>query len=493
MKNFKLSMGVVAVMTMLFTSCSKDEATVATNETETASLSFGTLLNDMVNNKSSLKQQLDLPECADGTPVFVEVVLTGTESVGSMEDPLVVAVNPTAGNYDEDSEAEWFTEESSELELLPGDYSLEFFAVYDGHPDEAESNMLWIAPMTGGSLADFVDNPLPLNISLGAGAKKYVDVEVLCFDDRMVNEYGYLFFDIEDTQAIEFCIFGNFCPPSGRHFPAAYSVDVWMSDNGTRGELIHSDLTAEVTLDENGDYAAEPVCMPLPDTDGLDEYYFEITMMSSDAYGEISESIIRSGVINDEEVKAMFDGENNLDYYHFREGCEGDDSPPIFQDPEDEAISYKACLTELNDSNAVAFAYMRLEGDILETHVYQFNVEANMLHPQHIHGLADKTANATCPPASAAGEDGWLSLEDGAPFYGPVQISLTNEAGEFPSADASGMVEYHRTFTLGSDGNISKDELGPLENRAVVVHGMTVEGDYIATLPIGCAEITRVN
>lgn len=492
MKRFKLNLGVVAVCALLLTSCSKEDAP-ATIEAETATLSFGALLNDMVNNKAALKQQMDMPECTDGTPAFVEVVLTGTENVGSMEDPIVVALNPTPGNFDEDMEAEWFTEESSELELMPGDYSLEFFAVYDGHPDEAGSSMLWLAPMAGGTLAEWVDDALPMDISLGAGVKKYVDVDVICFDDRVVNEYGYLFFDIENTEAIEFCIFGNFCPPSGRHFPAAYSVDVWMSDNGTRGELLHSDLTAEVALDENGDYAADPVCMALPDTEGMDEYYFEITMMSSDAYGDITEEIIRTGTINDDEVRAMFDGENNLDYYHFREGCEEDDSPPIFQDPDADAISYKACLTELNDSNAVAFAYMSLEGNTLETHVYQFNVEANMLHPQHIHGLADSSANATCPPESAAGADGWLSLEDGLPFYGPVQISLTNEAGEFPTADSEGMIEYHRTFTLGAEGTISKDALGPLENRAVVIHGMTVEGDYIATLPIGCAEIERVN
>ena len=494
MKKFGLNrcLGMVTVVALMFASCSKEE-TAPLNDTEKASLSFGTLLNGMVNNKAALKQQMEMPDCSDGTPMFVEVVLTGPEDVGTMDEPLVVAINPTPGDFDGDSEAEWFTEESTELELTPGSYSLEFFAVYDGNPDDAGSTMMWVAPMTGGSLADWVDNPLPMDIELGAGAKKYVDVEVLCFDDRMVNEYGYLFFDIDTSEAIEFCVFGNFCPPSGRHYPAAYSVDVWMSNDGVRGELLHSDLTAEVALDENGDYAASPVCMALPDTEGSDQYYFEITLMSTDAYGDVEEEIVRSGVVTDDEVRSLFDGEGNLDYYHFRVGCEGDDSPPILDDPQDDVVQYKACLTELNDSDAVAFAYMSMEGNTLNTHVYQFNVEAGMLHPQHIHGLDDSSANATCPPASAAGEDGLLTLEDGAPFYGAVRVSLTDESGDFPTADAEGMVEYHRTFTLGSEGTISAEDLGPLENRAVVVHGMTVEGEYIATLPIACAEIMKIN
>src|SRR5690606_29672748 len=209
------------ICTLLFSSCSKEEDSIDPNA-ETATLSFATVLNDMMNKNAALKQQLDIPECSEATPAFVEVVLTGPENVGSMQDPLIVSVNPNPGDYDGDSEAEYFTEESTDLELVPGTYTLQWFVVYDGHPDDDSSNRLWIAPRADGDMANFVDTPLPQSFNVGAGVKKYVDVEVLCFDDRLVNEYGYLFFDIETNQAIEFCIFGNFCPPSGRHFPAQY-------------------------------------------------------------------------------------------------------------------------------------------------------------------------------------------------------------------------------------------------------------------------------
>lgn len=490
MKHFKLNMAFLAVFALLFASCSKEEAAAPTNES--ASLSFATLLNDLVSNKAALKQALDdIPACSDDTPAFVEVVLSGTEDVGSMEDPLVVSVNPNPGNYDGDPEAEYFTDESSDLELEPGSYVLEFFAVWNGDPSDPASDIIWIAPHDGGSLADFVDNALPLSFDLGAGVKKYVDVEVLCFDDRIVNEYGYLFFDIEDTQAIEFCVFGNFCPPSGRHFPAAYTFEVWTSQGG---ELLDSG-TATVALDENGDYAASPVCVMLPDTEGLDEYYGEITLLSSAAYGQVTETVIRAGVFNDSEVRSFFVGDNNLEYYHFREGCDEDDSPPIFDDPTDDIISYKACLNALNGSGAVAFAYLELDeaNNTLQSHVFGFNVEANQVHMQHIHGLDDKMANTTCPPESAdVDEDGIITFSEGLPFYGNVKLAFTNESGVYPTANAMGMTEYSRTFHLGTDGIISAENLGPLENRVVVMHGMTLDGEYVGSLPIACAEIVQV-
>lgn len=473
MRTMKLCVALLATCSLLLTSCSQDEP--MTPESENASLSFATLLNDLVNNKAALKQSLeDAPECSDAAPAFVEVVLTGPENVGSLADPLVVAVNPTPGNYDGDPEAEYFTEESAELELTPGTYSLVYFAVYDGDPSLPGSNLIWLAPTEEGNFGGLVDDPLPISISLGAGVKKYVDVGVLCFDDRMVNEYGYLFFDIEENEAIEFCIFGNFCPPSGRHYPAAYSVDVWLWDDGVRGDQIHNDLTATVALDENGDYAAEPVCMVLPDTDGEDQYWVEITLLSSDPYGDVTESIIRQGVLTDEEVRNLFDGDDNLDYYHFREGCDGDDGPPILEDPDDEAELYKVCLCETDDSDAAGFAYLRIEGNILETHVYAFNTAPNRVHPQHIHGLA-ANVNSTCDNP------------------GPPIIPLTDEMGNYPTSDSDGDYVYQRTFTLGSGGVITKAELGDPENRTINIHGRIIDGEYVAGDVIACGEIVHVN
>jgi len=473
MNKFKSYLAFLTICALLFSSCSKEEDPIVDDpNAKTAKVSFATILNDLAANNSAFKQQLDIPGCSEGTPAFVEVVLSGQENVGTMQDPLVVSVNPNPGNYDGDPEAEYFTDESSDLELEPGAYNLEWFVVYDGDPSDPSSNILWVAPRADGDMASFVDSPLPVSFNLGAGVKKYVDVEVLCFDDRLVNEYGYLFFDIETNEAIEFCIFGNYCPPSGRHFPAQFSVDVWSYADGQQGALLHENLTNTVEIDENGDYAGTTVCMALPDTEGLDEYYFEITLLDSDAYGDIQERIIRSGVINDDEVKLLFDGENNLDYYHFREGC-GEDNPPIFQDPEDDALSYKACLLPVNGSTALGFAYITVAGDQMDATIIGVNLEEGERHAQDIYG-GEAGGNATCPPSESD----------------ELLLALTTESGEYPlftNADGTGILMYQRSFTLGQDGVISAEDLGALEDRSVVFSEIGQNGD-----PIACGEIFKL-
>ncbi|CAM4185316.1 hypothetical protein [Gillisia limnaea] len=307
-----------ALSGLLFTSCSKDENSVKDPDPEMATLSFGAILEDFDTNRAASKQSLDeLPECQDADPFYVMIILSqgGTNVVGSEEAPFRINL----------ATDQLFTVEVPELELIPGTYSLDYFGVYSEAGD-----LIWLAP-SGGILASYFDNPLPLEIDLRAGVKKYFDVPVVCFDNRFVNEYGYLFFDVNTNEAIKFCIFGNYCDDTGRHYPAAFSVDVWSYSNGAQGAVLYSDITNVVELNDAGDYSGTSVCFALPDTSGLDEYYFEITLLNSDAYGNVTEEIIRSGVINDDDVRDLFDGDDNTEYYHFREGnCGNDDSPNLF-------------------------------------------------------------------------------------------------------------------------------------------------------------------
>lgn len=472
-------------MALIFTSCSKEEDGMV-NNSEKATLSFSALVNDLANQSSTKQSDAgDIPECSDATPAYVEIVLSqnGSAVVGTTADPF--RVNLVAGQV--------FTEEVPQLELTPGNYSLDHFMVFD-----AMNNLIWVAP-TGGPMATFVDNPLPLNIELGAGVKKYVDVSVLCYDNRNVNEYGYLFFDIDTNEAIEFCVFGNYCDETGRHFAAAYSVDVWSYANGTRGTQIYDDWMNEIDVDANGDVAASPLCIALPDTSGSDEYYFEITLMDGEDY-DVTPRIIRAGVVSDTEVRSFFDGENNLEYYHFRSGCENNDNVPILRDPADDAVFYKADLGELNGSDVYGLAYLRLDGNMLESTVLGFNMTPNMVHPQHIHGFGDDSTNSTCPPQSAdTNGDGLVDLEEGGPFYGPVILSLYEPVDEFPVANSWGMVTFNRTFHLGvtefeEEGqNPTAETLLPLVNRAIVLHGAFVGDEYVATLPVACGQVYEIS
>lgn len=333
MKNLKISFAAIAIFAMLFTSCSKEETSID-DPSAKATLSFGAALNDLAKQATATKQQAqdDFPECSDDAPAYVHVVLEGDENVGTIGDPLMIPVNDTPFDEDGDGVAEYFTEESSELELTPGSYELTYFAVYND-ADE----LIWLAPTGDGDFAEWVDTALPLDISLGAGVKKYVDVDVLCFDNRMVNQYGYLFFDIIGTEAYEFCLFANYCPPNGRHYPAYYSVDVYLGTDDT-GDLLYEGLTPDTDL-TGEDPSAEPVCFALPNIASFDDdedyIYWEATVLDwDDVYGE-AEAITLSGTLSRNDIEANFDGDNNVDYTHLRFGCEDDGNGPPQDDDGD--------------------------------------------------------------------------------------------------------------------------------------------------------------
>ena len=136
----------------------------------------------------------------------------------------------------------------------------------------------------------------------------------------------------------------------------------------------------------------------------------------------------------------------------------------------------------------------------------------------HIHGLLDRVNE--CPPASAdvnTGDpidgctpqvtgtpDGLISLAEGDPFYGPIDVSFTTngatnaESGlaleRFASADASGHLSYHRIITVPKD--IAKN----LTKLHIVLHGTDLPADaddsslnslFEATLPVACGNIIR--
>src|SRR5690606_16231379 len=175
----------------------------------------------------------------------------------------------------------------------------------------------------GGALAAFVNNSLPLNIDLGAGVKKYVDVSVLCYDNRDVNEYGYQFFELDINEAFEFCFFANYCTPDGRHYPARYAVDISID-----GTSFYSGVVNETGRDENGDLYAEALCFALPNLAeyGDNEAYIDYTLTlldwtgEVDAYGDV-EPIVISGSLSRADIMANFSGSDDVEYEHFRFGC----------------------------------------------------------------------------------------------------------------------------------------------------------------------------
>lgn len=332
MKSSTLTTYLACFVFLLF-SCSNDNEIIKDQVQGKATLAFAAVLNDLISTREAGKQQLgNIPQCSKNAPVYVEVVLshTGIPIAGTFQQPLRLRVM-------QDSRGIYFTEENLQLELDPNIYSLDYFRVLDEN-----LQVIWIAPRVEAGEVNFaglVDFPLPLEIDLRAGTKRYVDVNVICYDNRLINFYGYLFLELMVNQAIKFCVFGNYCDETGRHADAvSYNVSVWSysgNETAPKGAVIHEGHENAIFVEDDFENEisvtyAVPLCLALPDTPGQDQFYFEITLLEGMGI-DAPNPLIRRGVITEDDVRSLFEGDNNLDYYHFREGnCNLEDSPNLF-------------------------------------------------------------------------------------------------------------------------------------------------------------------
>jgi len=150
---------------------------------------------------------------------------------------------------------------------------------------------------------------------------------------------------------------------------------------------------------------------------------------------------------------------------------------------------FKVKLHELNNSGVSGIVLLKLENGGLKVTVQARGLEPNQVHMQHIHGMTNGSGAVCPPPAADVNGDGIISFAEGLPFFGPVLRGLTLQGLTiYPTADRHGRVLYRATF---SGTELAQLELTkfPLENRVVVLHGMTINGAYVPSLPVACGEI----
>ena len=74
-------------------------------------------------------------------------------------------------------------------------------------------------------------------------------------------------------------------------------------------------------------------------------------------------------------------------------------------------------------------------------------------------------------------DNGVVDIAEGLPAYGPVQITLSDGLN-----DRGTSLDYTRTFTV-LDGGDALSALGDLSDYAIVIHGVDLDGDDLATNP----------
>ncbi len=139
--------------------------------------------------------------------------------------------------------------------------------------------------------------------------------------------------------------------------------------------------------------------------------------------------------------------------------------------------SYMAELGPLNSSEASGHAEVMMDGNQITVHIKSHGHSADLPHAQHIH--FGEEARHECPNMDDDKDgNGIIQTLEGAPAYGPVQVSLTTEGDvspesglavdRFPTGESDGTVNYERTFELPENFNAED-----LEDAVIVQHGIS--------------------
>lgn len=184
-------------------------------------------------------------------------------------------------------------------------------------------------------------------------------------------------------------------------------------------------------------------------------------------------------------------------------------------------LNFESQITELNNSGVSGFAELAYD-DVANTLAVSLNatgLEPNQLHVQHIHGRFDSSgapADSVSPTFAAGADadmDGFIELEEGLPFYGPIVLELRDDTAPgvegFPTAP-DGTINFNFTYDLlntpAFGAGFSAEDLIDLALREIVIHGMSVapgvgagtpgevngDGGYLAVLPVASGEISAV-
>jgi hypothetical protein len=96
-----------------------------------------------------------------------------------------------------------------------GTYWIQEFVLYDdvdGVVGIAGSDVVVFGtPHVGGQYAEFVATPLEFSFTVEAFKKAQIEIEVLCFQDHLYTEFGFIWFHITEIVVREQCFFGDIC------------------------------------------------------------------------------------------------------------------------------------------------------------------------------------------------------------------------------------------------------------------------------------------
>ncbi|WP_373056112.1 hypothetical protein [Zunongwangia sp. H14] len=451
MKYLKNLRFLTLLLAVLLTGCSKEDNETVEEISGKAAISFKTLLQNVSSNRLRSRQVISgVPECSSGEPATAVVVLSLD---GVNMDP--VSVNILSDDLDGDGNEDYYSDYSGELELDPGVYMLEEFIVYD-----AQGEILWVAPRTGentGGFEEFIEHPLPINIDLTEGVKKYIEVEVICYDERMGNNYGYTFFELVPDRVYDLCFFAQYCF-NNVVYAANYNLELYYVRDGEEDIQLYPQgdepLSPTTGLDEEGEYYADPLCVNIPapqygEADDEGYLFFRLTLTDwTENYGDIPDgAIVREGYITWDLIEILRDTDDNpetededMRFLQFYLNCSNPGGGDCIPTPQDENGD---CIPD--NLNQYGYLFYDLE----PTEIIDFCIFGNFCTPNGRHYVASYSIDVW------KYENGQVTTQ----LYKDLLAEVTETGGEYSAEplcvvlpDGEGEDEYYFEITIHETG-----------------------------------------
>lgn len=187
------------ITAVVLTGCKK-------NETPQADLATGEVQFNITNimDDGSRVEIPNIPDCdLTATPLYATVTIT-SDIEGNNEidgSPFTMAISDIGDLM------------TDVLKLVPGTYYVTQFDVFgaDGDDEGDEDDLIWRAPAANSFYNSFMNIPLNREFAVVAYEKIGYEVEVLCYDETVADEFGFVWFDIDKVVLRDICLFGDIC------------------------------------------------------------------------------------------------------------------------------------------------------------------------------------------------------------------------------------------------------------------------------------------
>ena len=215
MTKFSIRFSLILAISFLFLGCDKNDDLDLPSEDSVGVgvLSFGIVPISNTRNMEIGNSWDKQAECSNSQLKFVRIALKDSQGkcyYGNSDSGFFeMEMDPIGLDTNEDEiEDTWNTRGDKKLLLPVGNYTVEFFAVTNDTGKNSE--IILMSPRRGDAgnsmqYSNYVKTSLPLQFTIREGMEHYIPLEALCFRKDLAFDFGFIFFNLEDTNPFYLC------------------------------------------------------------------------------------------------------------------------------------------------------------------------------------------------------------------------------------------------------------------------------------------------